>query len=97
MKYRMISASALPLALCIAGNAVMLRKPGDSMEVELSPRAIERLAQHGAVRFKVIAEPVPELVNEPPAPEPAEPTLLALADLASITTETPPETDAETE
>ena len=98
MKYRMISASALPLALSVTGNAVVLRKPGDSVEVELRAQAAERIARHGAVRFEALIEPPPEPVHEPAeearAPEHAEPLQFAHADL---TTETPPETEAETE
>jgi len=96
MKYRMISASALPLALCIAGGAVAFRKPGDSVEVELSPRAAERIARHGAVRFEAFAEPVRDSQSEPArgtlAPELAEPMPFAHADLTP--TETPPLADA---
>jgi hypothetical protein len=101
MKYRMISASALPLALCIAGNAVAFRKLGDSVEVELSPRAAQRIARHGAVRFEAIAEPVrepasdsaPEPAQEPPAAEHAEPMPFTYADLTPIATEPPPPAD----
>ena len=71
MKYRMISASALPLALGVADGEVRLKKLGDSVEVELSPRAAERIARHGAVRFEAVPEPVP--VPKPLEPKPAEP------------------------
>jgi hypothetical protein len=102
MKYRMTSASALPLALCVAGNAVAFRKRGDSVKVELSPRAAERIARYGAVLFEAVAEPVrepasesaPEPAQEVPAPEPAEPPF-AHADLTPMTTETPPPADAD--
>ena len=99
MKYRMISASALPLALGFAGNGVTLKKRGDSVEVELSAHAAGRIARHAAVRFEAIAEPAPEPASETPAPEHAEP--LACADLTGVatTTETPPSevTEAEPE
>ena len=96
MKYRMISASALPLALSLAGSAVSFRKPGDSVEVELSPGAAERMARYGAVRFEAVAEPAPHPAPEPeretPAPEHAEEVPLAPADLLpnEITLETDP-------
>ncbi len=98
MRYRMISASALPLALSVAGSAVALRKPGDSVEVELSAQAAERIARHGAVRFEALIEPPPEPVHEPAeearATEHAEPLAFAHADLT--TTETPLEPEAAT-
>jgi len=98
MKYRMISASALPLALGVAGG-VTLKKPGDSAEVELSPRAAERIARHGAVRFEAVSEPAPvPKLPEPKReePEPAAPMAFAPASLTpfEITTETPPLADA---
>lgn len=71
MKYRIISASALPLALGVAGKSVTLEKRGDSAEVELNPRAAGRIAHHGAVRFEAIAEPVLEPAPDS-APEPAQ-------------------------
>lgn len=98
MKYRMISASALPLALSVAGNAVAFRKLGDSVEIELSACMAERVARHGAVRFEAIAEPAPEPVPEPAQEAPVpEHTPLPCAHADLITTETPPETEAETE
>lgn len=105
MKYRMISASALPHVLSVAGNRVAFGKQGDSVEVELSPRAAERIARHGAVRFEAIAEPAPEPAPEPASetPAPEQPMAFARADLTgvppAIPTETPPpeESGAETE
>lgn|SRR3569832_180114 len=100
MKYRMISASALPLALGVAGGEVRLKKLGDGVEVELSPRAAERIARHGAVRFEAIAEPVP--VPKPSEPKQEEPKLAeAVAFMPAsctppdMTTETPPQADAD--
>jgi len=100
MKYRMISASALPLALGVAGGGVALKKRGDSVAVELSPRAAERIARHGAVRFEAIPEPPP--APKPPEPrqeerEHAEPIAFAPARFTpfEIATETPPQADAD--
>jgi hypothetical protein len=95
----MISASALPLAFSVAGAAVVFRKPGDSVEVELSARAAERVARHGAVRFEAVSEPAPERAEESPAAMPAEPVPFAPANLTPVTTEASPpaEPGAETE
>jgi len=102
MRYRMISASALPLALGVAGKSVTLMKRGDGVDVELSPRAAERIARLGAVRFEAVTEPMREpasaSASEPAletlAAEYAEPMPLAHADLTLITTETPSLADA---
>jgi len=95
MKYRMISASALPLALGVAGGGVALKKRGDSVAVELSPRAAERIARYGAVRFETISEPAP--APKPAEPEHAEPIAFAHACFTpfEIATETPPPADAD--
>ena len=95
MRYRMISASALPLALDVAGKGVTLEKLGDSVEVELSKRAAERIARHGAVCFEAIPEPArePEPAQDTPAPEHDEPMPFEHADLTPFT-ETPPPAEA---
>lgn len=86
MKYRVISTSDVPMSLPFTSGAVLLKKRGDSAEVDISETAAARIAEPGAVRFERVEEPEAETPAKPAEPKASARTKPAAAD----PTATPP-------
>lgn len=71
MKYRVISTAGMPVHLPFSRGSIVLKKRGDSGEVDISAVAAQGIAKHGMVRFERIPEP-PKAAEKPAArPRPA--------------------------